>query len=534
MSPSGHPDPAPSWTASRPVLAACAAALVLAGFLCYGGPTILDLGFYHDDWYSLTHIHFAPRTLSLRMEALAQTDVSQRFRPFDVFLWPALYGLFGLDPLPWQAFLLAVNVGIGLAAALLLLRYRVPAGLALLGGLLALSYPSKDATLFWPLDVINPLSLLFYLVGHLAFLGYVETGRPWRFAWCAAALLLSLTTYDQTVFLPLCWLATPDLFERGLPPRARKALAWAAAIVLGFLAYKLIVVPRLYGIPFRKAILLSPWHFLKVYLAGLNADFGPRLIASTLGTLWSALRDTPVTAVLGLALPWACLTPVLGGPGRGAGSSERTAGSPSEALVFLGAGLFLAGYLPIALSDYVPTPLNHQNRINLAPVLGLVLAAVGCAAVAAPARRAAAMVLAGLAGVFIAASAGSAGVWAESFRRQCAVQALVERNLDRWPRDKVLLLRLGERYVRGKAPVFDACWDITGAVRLWTGDKLRRAAVASPRMRFEPGEVVDPGCPSFPYEEAMLLDAESGSLEEADRERLRRLPNHPPPPWGGE
>ena len=157
--------------------AAVAALLAAAGFVCYGGPNLLDLGFYHDDWNTLSHIHFAPDSLPLRMAALARVDASQLFRPFDIILWPTLYRLFGLDPVPWQVFLLCVNVGIGLAAAKLLLRFKVPVSLALLGGILILSYPSKDANLFWPLNVINPLSLLFYLVGHLAFLSHVESGR---------------------------------------------------------------------------------------------------------------------------------------------------------------------------------------------------------------------------------------------------------------------------------------------------------------------------------------------------------------------
>ncbi|MBI4677822.1 MAG: hypothetical protein HY748_09595 [Elusimicrobia bacterium] len=485
-----------------------AAILAFAGLLCYGGPALLDLGFYHDDWYSLSFIHFAPDDLGLRMRALAQGDPSQLFRPFDVVLWPALYTLFGLDPVPWQIFLLCVNVGIGLAATLLLRKFRVSPGLALLGGLLILAYPSKDADLFWPLNVINPLSLLFYLISHLAFLGWVESGSKRGLATSAAFLLLSLTTYDQTVFLPLCWLVTPTLWEAGFSPRAKRGVLVGVAVVAVFLIYKLFFVPHFFDIPFRKALVFSPWHFLKVYLAGINANFGPKLAVSTLGSVWSALTAAPVVCILGWAVPWVCLRKPWEREGR-----------PADALVFLGAAAFFLGYLPIAFSDYLPTPLNHQNRINLAPALGIVLAAVGCVAGKTPSGRAP-WVLAAAAGLFISASAGSALAWAESYRRQCGVVELVQKNLDRWPEDKLLLVRLPERYVRGKAPVFDATWDVTGAIRLATGNTRLRAAVISPRMRFEPSRIVETGRLDLAYEEALFLDVERGTVEAADHRRL--------------
>ncbi|MBI5624260.1 MAG: hypothetical protein HY924_10805 [Elusimicrobia bacterium] len=495
-----------------------AALLACAGLVCYGGPTLLDLGFYHDDWFSLTHIHFAPDTFPHRVTALAQGDVSQLFRPFDLILWPLLYSLFGLDPLPWQVLLLCVNVGIGLACAALLMRFKVPLGLALVGGLLLLSYPSKDANLFWPLNIINPLSFLFYLLGHLAFLRFTDSGSRRSLLACGATLLLSVTTYDQTAFLPLCWLITPRLFEDGIAPRVRNATLAAMALVAAFLCYKLLFVPHFFGVPFRKALLLSPWHFIKTYLAGLNAQFGPRLILTVLFSAVKAAASSPLVCLAGLAIPWLCLA--AGGKDE---AKPRTA--PAESLVLLGAAVFFLGYLPIALSDYTPTPLNHQNRINLAPSLGIILTGLGCAAGRVPAGRGPA-VLALLASVFLTAHVWSAGVWAESYRLQCEVMELVQRRLPEWPADKTLLVRLPERYVEDKAPVFDAYWDVTGAIRLATGDVRRRAVTVSPRMRFEADRAVEPGMPDIPYKDALILDTARGTLEPANPGALTGLP-HP-------
>jgi hypothetical protein len=69
--------------------------MLAAGVLAYGGPALLDLGFYHDDWFTLSHIHFAPPSWIDRMRTLAATDATQWFRPLDIPLWCGLYTLFG-------------------------------------------------------------------------------------------------------------------------------------------------------------------------------------------------------------------------------------------------------------------------------------------------------------------------------------------------------------------------------------------------------------------------------------------------------
>jgi hypothetical protein len=387
--------------------------------------------------------------------------------------------------------------------------------LAVLGGLIILAHPSKDANLFWPLNVISPLSLLFYLVGHLAFLAHVESGGLRPLAACLGALLLSMTTYDQTAFLPLCWMITPGLFKEGFSPRAKKGVLLALGLVAAFLCYKLFLAPRLFEIPYSKAVLLSPTQFLKTYLGGLNALFGPSLLLGILTGLWRSAAS-PLVLLLGLALPWLCLSLF-----RRSDAGQRSA--PADSLALLGAAVFLLGYLPVAFSDYVPTPLNHQNRINLAPSLGIVLAALGCVAGKIPMGRGP-VVLAACAGVFLAASAGFAKTWAESYRLQCGVVELVERKLPSWPQDKLLLVLLPDRYVDRKAPVFDAYWDISGAIRLATGDARRRAAVVSPRMRFEPDRIIEAGHADLSYGEVVLLDVGRGELSDVAFEDLSRLP----------
>ena len=68
---------------------------------------------------------------------------------------------------------------------------------------------------------------------------------------------------------------------------------------------------------------------------------------------------------------------------------------------------------------------------------------------------------------------------------------------------------------------------MTGAIRLATGDTRRRAAVISPRMRFEPGRILEASHPDWSPAapaDAVLPDVGKGTLSRADFSVLAGLP----------
>ncbi|MEQ1920664.1 MAG: hypothetical protein ABL955_15855, partial [Elusimicrobiota bacterium] len=111
--------------------------------------------------------------------------------------------------------------------------------------------------------------------------------------------------------------------------------------------------------------------------------------------------------------------------------------------------------------------------------------------------------------------AGFAGIWAESYRRQIAIKQALVAGIPRLKDASGLLLRLPERYVAGKAPVFDAHWDITAALSLWTGLKLG-ADVVRPETRFEPDKIARPNGRTMPRRGLYLLDMAGGTLGKID------------------
>lgn len=490
---------------------AAAALLFLstAAFFCYGGPGIARLGFYHDDWIFLSSLRFAPPGFMTGMDALQALNASLWFRPLGLPLYSLLYLAFGLNPLGWQACLLLTNALAAFAVGRIMVRFGIAERPALLGALLFLCWPSKDAVMFWPFVIINSASLFAMLAAYLSHLDYVESGRRRSLVLSAAGVIASLALYDQCVFFFPLWLVTPGL-SRGLTPRAKGGAAAAAAATAVFLAFKLGFVTHVMHIPFNKAFMFTPSHFLMTFLRGAEANFGPRLVLFSLRALRAAFAASPVIVIAAAALAWA--TP-------GSTAEERPPRDGAAALALLGAGVFFLGYLPVSVSDYWPTPINHQNRLNEVPVAGLIFALTACGSLAMRPRgfeRAAAA----LASALLAVHVGLAGIWSESYRRQLAVRGLILEHRSRWPAETVLLVALPERYVEGKAPVFDAHYDITGAARVWTGDATRRADVVSPRMEFAPdGAATSYG--KLPYSSLLRLDVGRGLLTAAEYRDFR-------------
>lgn len=484
--------------------------LLAAAFLCYGGPRIVQLGFYHDDWIFLSHMHFAPPGFLPAMKALQHLDQSLWFRPLGPPLYSLLYRFFGLNPLGWQVCLLLTNALAASAVGRIAVRFGIPDRPALLAALLFLCWPSKDATMFWPCVIINSASLLMMLEAYLAHLDYVVSGRRRHLAVSTIAVVASLTLYEQCALLFPLWLVTPFLLGEGATQRAKRGTLAAALATAAYIMFKLIFVPRAMHIPFNKTFVFTASHFLLTYLRGFEANVGPRLVLFSLRALRAAFTTAPLVAASAAALAWLA-------PGRP--TEERPRPEGPRALILLGAGIFFLSYLPIALSDYWPTPIDMTNRINEVPIAGLVLALIGIGTLTfEPKRleRAAAL----LGSVLLAVHVGLAGIWAESYRRQIEVRELIQKNLPRWPADKVLLVMLAERYVAGKAPVFDEHYDITGAARIWAADVTRRADTLSPRMDVTPdGPATAYG--KLPYDSFLLLDVRRRLLSTTEYRRLR-------------
>lgn len=462
------------------------------GAIAFGGRTLLDLGFAHDDWVLLRHMAGAA-SLRQSMAALIAGASSILFRPAEIPFFALLHAAFGAAPLGWQCASLALHVGLAGAFMGLLARMGAARPTSMAAALLLLAWPAKDSTAFWPIASVCAVSAALTAAALSLHWDFIRLGGSWRRAGSATCLLAALAFYEQSILLFPMWLLVPAQGEE--KNRRVAGFFWAAAAAVLCATYQRVLAPWLFSLPHNKEMSVGLGHGIWVYLAALNANAGPKLLLFSVKTAAHTLASQPMLAAAAFGLSLAARFQ--------AGEDEP---APRRLIAWGAAFVFLA-YLPLTVSAYSPTPLNHQNRLNLLPAIGVVAMLAGLSGL----RRRGGAALACAAALALLVHAGFAAIWAESYRRQLAVRAAVIAGAPKLKDASGLLVRLTERYVQGKAPVFDAHWDITAAVSLWTGLPVG-ADVVHPETRFEAGKITRPGGRTLDRAGLYFLDMIGGTL----------------------
>lgn len=481
----------------------------LATFLCYGGWGITRLGFYHDDWALLAEMSSSGGGLWDIALGLFRSS-THVYRPLSVLCWALPYWLFGLKAAFWQSAMAGLTAALCLVYYKLLRGFGAPRVQALLAALLFLAFPNKDSTLYWPaVSLIQSSSLLCFLGACWAQARYVRTGRAPALALAVVLLLLALAAYEQCFFLLPVWALAPG--PRECRERRRFSLFAGGAALLAFAAYKFVILP--YFVPYNKSVGFSVRHAAFVYYMALRALLDPRWFVYLARCAVQAVIWHPALSALAVALPWAALRSIRGPAEPDAGTGRR--------LIAWGGAVYVLGYLPFCFSEYAPGAYDHMNRLNQLPAAGLCAALCGWASAAERPRRAAA--LAAGAGACLVIHLAFAGIWREAYRRQLQLRDRVLAILDEWPKGKPLLVVLPELYAARKAPVFLSGYDVTAAIRIWTGEPAREALVYSEWIGFGPEGVSVEGRVR-PYASFVVLDAVSGRLTALDARSARALP----------
>jgi len=128
-------------------------------------------------------------------------------------------------------------------------------------------------------------------------------------------------------------------------------------------------------------------------------------------------------------------------------------------------------------------------------------------------RAAAGLVALSCAGAFVVTQALAAG-WVRAYAQERRILASIRRALPA-PQPGTTVLLGGACRFEGPAPVFEAPWDLQGALRLAYRDSTLLADVVSPETTAEADGIhtVVYGSESrYPYERLLLFDARSGSV----------------------
>jgi len=440
-----------------PGLLAAAAAAAFGWYVLHGG-------FYSDDWGNAAGYRLArsPRY----PEAVRSLWHELGGRPLLAALLPLPHAAFGLHPglhLALAAALAAcTSLGCYLALRALGLERVDATAIALLG----LLFPWADAIELWPTASVNTVAVILLFAGlGQALRGLALRGRAAVAVHAAAALcyLLSVLTYEATGAAALL----AGLLYLGRAP-ARRALAlWAAdaAAVCAGLGFALVRTS-----PVRHVASLHERAADVPRTAREALDLGAASLvpAGDLGPGGTAAALAAVAALAGL-VAW------------------RTApGHAARRWLAVGAGCAVAvaaSYVAFLGSFLHPLDAGTGSRVNLLArfaYAGLAYAVLAAAArLAVPSERAARLVALGLAGLVAAGYAVRLArderAWARAAERQREVLSSIDLGLPRLPPGALLAAFGVPASVPPGAPVFQADWDLTGALRIARGDPALRA-----------------------------------------------------------
>lgn len=470
------------------------------------------LGFYSDDWAMLASMRLSQSQSFVDVLRELYYAHDHEIRPMQFLEIVALYKLFGLAPIGYHLVNAAILI-MGFVLLYLLVRaLRQPRVLALSISLVFMLVPNYSTDRFWIASSAANLSMglaLLALHAHLQALRRTQSGF-WR--WETVAVLGALGSgFCYEVFLPLLIVATIFLLALEVKNHYSrsdavqifgKAVLRQAAIVCAVAL--ILVVKALWAsrVPHNIELIgLGFYTGRQILKAGaINYGYHFLLLPST---TWHVLcryaQPTIVvtSGIIGFAV-WARLY-TLPNPLTAAAAKLRAAMS-----VYLAAGmvLFVAGYSLFPIS---PVENGPNNRAAIAGTIGFAVSVVGglglLTSLAQPIWRKTILcngvALMSMGGALILGVVGD--FWTESFRIEKEILSNIQDHVPVIPVGTSLILD-GVCPYNGPAPVFNATWDLSGALSLIYGHTGIEANIVTPWMTVEEnGLAVPTGAGSVIY-----------------------------------
>ena len=476
------------------------AVISLASSLWY----VARLGFYSDDWGLFAAFQLSP---DRSMSGLVRASFLDR--PAQGVYSVLLYRAFGLRPLGYQITNAVVLACLSALLYLVLRRLHPSRAMAFGIALVYATLPNYSTDRFWFAAFAAPLSILFYLASLFADLDAAGRRRSAfivRRGVAIAALLVSVMLYETALpFFFLNPLIVLCAVKRGRVPVSRASdekgtRPLFAALFLNWLVlaavavYKARTSPRLHAPRGMPALIWSIVTNLfrpgfKDGEYGLNlraaftANFGDYFLRLP-ATVWSLHRGHPLAWLPLAALVFGSVIFLYARTIPPDFSIRR-----SIAVSVAGLGVFLIGYSMFLTNKAIQiTPAGIGNRTSIAAALGVAFSIAGfCGAIAAAftnqrsrATAFAALVAAYAAGGFFVVATLSS-FWIDAYATELTVEHDVESHVGSLPPRTTLLLG-GICPYNGPAIIFEADWDLSGALRLHSGDRTLSADVLRPRF----------------------------------------------------
>ena len=493
-------------------------------------------------------------------------------RPAQQLHFVVLYRLFGTDPVGYHVMNGLVLLGGVLLLHRVLLRVGLPRLPSVAVPLVFALLPHYSTDRFWMIASGIPLSLFLYLVSVYSDLRALRVAGTRYAGWRTlglVSLLISALTYE--LFLPLFFLnvllyqpwaglrrTSPEgATQPALVLLPANLVALASVVVFKVLTTARLGTQRADLSALQQAlrigrILFDPDHGEADY--GLNLKQAVWVNYGELGVLlprmaWRAILDhsdrlvLPATAVLVGTIVFVYLCRLARREEFGEASRAGMLGLAAGGIV-----VFWAGYsIFLTSTDLQLTATGVGNRTALAPALGVALTFVGAAGWVsswAPgawwARRSFCLLISLLCSSGLLINGALATLWSGAYRQESEVLAALRHDLPTLQPASTLILDGVCPYL-GPAIVFEASWDLAGALQLFYRDVSLQADVVTTRMRIEEDGLATSiyGMESrYPYEQILLFDyarrsshrlRDAGEAREHFRTRNPDLGNGCPP-----
>jgi hypothetical protein len=480
--------------------AAADAALIVAISLLSAALYVGAIGFYSDDWIFLATYRASPDQSYFGLVRFF-ADANMLPRPVQLLYLTALYRLFGLEPLGYHLVNSTVMAG---ATAMLYVALRELTAARLFALALALLWallPHASTNRIWYALFETNVSALFFFLALYADLRRLRAAEGHRWRWealGAASLLASTLAYE--LFIPLFALIPAAAWYRGrVSELGRRQVTRTALWLLGR-NLALLVAVMLYkaAVTDRNDDALSDPLGQLVWWANLNyqafattfgGPYGARLPRVWLRLL-TQYRDP---AALGLSLAAGAL--VFAALYRVAERQQvALTNRRAWALLFaLGLALISAGYaIFLTNRQAVITTTGMNNRSSGAATLGIavmLVALFGLISSLPRGARARRLAFCGLTAFYCASgfllNTTIGGFWAAASREQQVVLAEIKQRFPALEPESRVFLDGMCPYI-GPGIIFEAEWDLTGALRIAYGDHTLHADVVNPLLKIRP------------------------------------------------
>lgn len=450
------------------------------------------IGFYSDDWAFLGNFSLS-KDQSLLGLFFTTTTPNTFMRPVQNFYEAVLFWMFGIKPLGYQIVNTAIYMGISAMFYMVLRQLKIPRIIALTIPLVYILLPNYSTDRFWFAAHQANLSILLYFISLFSEIKALqkETARKtmWRVI-SISTLVLSLLSYE--VVLPLYLI---NLFILLNPFNAVQRLIKRTEFSGSIVFLIIISIALFYSLLFKVITTsrlndtLDTHYLLQILPSAFAVNYGTWVMR--LPQIWSQIilqySDT-TTIVYGFGIYLVIFLYLHHVITRS--SSFYPSSSLLRNLTLAGFAIFTLAYMIFFTNKQVGfSPVGLENRVAIAASIGVAFTLVGMlgwfSKVLFPEKISKffyCVCIAILCTGSILTINSIANFWEKAHEKGQLVLRDIQGNIPLMPKDSTLLLDGVCPYV-GPAPVFEADWDLKGALQTYYLDPSLKADIVTPRMK---------------------------------------------------